>query len=112
MSIQLLNQVWPLQMPPPAKAVALALADYADDSGASWPAIASLCLRTCFSKRAVIDAIAWLESAKIVTADRTNGRHTRYLLTPVNFVKPVREAHRCAKSTGAAGAPTGAGDAH
>lgn len=111
MSLRLMNLVWPLQMPPPAKAVAVALADYADESGASWPAIAALSLRTCFSKRAVIDAIAWLERAHVVKADRTNGRHTRYLLTPEAFVKPVQQAHRCSRRTGAGDAPTGAGDA-
>ena len=76
----------PLQMPPTAKSVLMAMADYSDDGGECWPSIYTLCRDTCFSERAIHGAIKWLEAAGLVTADRSNGRHTRYVLTPANLV--------------------------
>ena len=92
---------WPLQMPPTPKAVLISLADNANDQGYCWPSIAKISERTCFSKRAVIDAIAWLEQSGILAADRTNGRHTTYVINPSDFVQPVQQAHQCVSSTGA-----------
>lgn len=92
---------WPLQMPPTPKAVLISLADNANDQGYCWPSISKISERTCFSKRAVIDAIAWLELHGILAADRTNGRHTTYVITPADFVSQVQDTHRCGKSTGA-----------
>jgi hypothetical protein len=103
---------WPLQMPPTPKAVLISLADNANDQGYCWPSIARISERTCFSKRAVIDAIAWLEQHGILAADRVNGRHTTYVINPADFVQPVREAHRCEKSTGADAASEPVQQAH
>lgn len=97
-----------LAMVPTAKSVLMALADYADDSGKCWPSIPTLCEYTCFSRRAVIDAIAWLESAGAVQADRSNGRHTSYAVTPDQYVKPVQHGHRCISRTSAANNQTSA----
>ena len=72
-------------MPPTAKSVLMAMADYSDDGGECWPSIYTLCRDTCFSERAIHGAIKWLEAAGLVTADRSNGRHTRYVLTPANL---------------------------
>lgn len=103
---------WPLQMPPTPKAVLISLADNANDQGYCWPSIARIGERTCFSKRAVIDAIAWLEQSGILAADRTNGRHTTYVINPSDFVQPVQETHRCGKSTGADAASEPVQQAH
>jgi hypothetical protein len=82
----------------------MSLADNANDQGFCWPSISKICERTCFSKRAVIDAIAWLEQAGILAADRTNGRHTTYVISPSDYAEPVQQAHQCGKSTGASAA--------
>lgn len=92
---------WPLKMQPTAKSVLISLADNANDQGYCWPSIATICVRTCFSKRAVIDAIAWLETNGALVADRSNGRHTTYVVTPSKYAEPVQETHQCEKSTGA-----------
>lgn len=102
---------WPLQMPPTQKAVLISLADNANDQGYCWPSLMTISDRTCFSKRAVIDAIAWLENAKVIIADRSNGRHTTYQLTPATYVQPVQLPHRCSSSTGAPAASSGAAPA-
>lgn len=97
---------WPLQMPPTPKAVLISLADNANDSGDCWPSLAKVCERTCFGKTAVINAIAWLEEHGALEADRTNGRHSRYTVTPEKYVnEPVREPDRCASQTGTADGP-------
>jgi hypothetical protein len=111
MSLNIIRACTSLQMPPTAKAVLFAMADYADESGYCWPSIPKLCEHTCFSRRSVIDAIAWLESAKVIAADRSNGRHTSYRVTPEFFTKPVQQAHRCSSRTGAAPAQTSAAPA-
>lgn len=88
MSTVVMSACWPLQMPPTAKAVLISLADNANDHGECWPSIPTICLRTCFSERAVHRAIRWLEQSGVLTADRENGRHTRYLITPEQFTNP------------------------
>jgi len=94
MSTRIMALCWPLKMPPTAKAVLISLADNANDSGYCWPSIETICERTCFSRRAVIDAIHWLEAENYVTADRSNGRKTAYWVTP----------DQCSSRTGAAAA--------
>jgi hypothetical protein len=102
-------QVWPIQMPPVAKSVLVSLADNSNDSGYCWPSIETICERTCFKRRAVIDAIHWLEQNKYLTPDRSNGRKTTYQLTVKTGINssaemlktsapnaPVQETHQCA----------------
>lgn len=74
MSAVIMAACWPLQMPPPAKGVLMALADLANDQGCCWPEISTICERTCRSQAVVTDAIAWLESCGVMTTDRS-GRH-------------------------------------
>lgn len=93
MSNALLNACWPLKMPPTQKAVLIALADRANDAGECWLSIPSICERTCFSERAVHRAISELEAAGFLTADRSNGRSTTYLVTPANAAVPPQQAH-------------------
>lgn len=82
MSLAVSALCWPLQMSPTAKAVLVCLADFANDSGECWPSQPKIAERTCLSERAVRDAVKWLESAGLVFVDRSNGRHTRYVVTP------------------------------
>jgi hypothetical protein len=99
-------------MPPTPKAVLISLADNANDQGYCWPSIAKISERTCFSKRAVIDAIAWLEQHGILSADRVNGRHTTYVINPTDFAPPVQQAHQCSSRTGASPASEPVQQAH
>jgi hypothetical protein len=109
MSNNVLNQCWPLKMPPTAKLVLISMADQADDDGRCWPSIQHLSDRTCVSKRAVIDAIKWLESSAVLIADRSNGRHTRYQIKPAVFVPSgVRSPRTQGRATSADAAPTSA----
>lgn len=113
MSTVIMSACWPLQMQPSQKAVLISLADNANDAGVCWPAIATICTRTCLGKTAVIAAIKKLEEAGYIVADRSNGRRTTYQidLSTLNQgalfeeVKPVREANRSAIRTGPGAGP-------
>lgn len=94
MSTRIMAQCWPLQMAPAAKSVLMSLADNANDHGECYPSIAYICERTCYKKDAVINAIAWLEKAGALIANRENGRHTTYTLTPKKFVDFDAEKRR------------------
>jgi hypothetical protein len=117
MSTILLGMVWPLQMSPTQKAVLISLADNANDHGHCWPSIPTICERTCLSERAVHGAIKWLEEHRALIADRSNGRHSRYVLTPhlytpaADAVLPPQEMRHRTGCTTAAGAKTTAADA-
>lgn len=105
MSNRLLDACKPLRMPPTAKSVLICLADYADDAGSCWPSIDRIVEFTCFGRTAVIDAIKWLESASLITANRANGRHTTYLVHPAKFCEPVQQANQSTFRTSTAGGP-------
>lgn len=76
-----MSACWPLQMPPTQKAVLISLADNANDHGECWPSQPKIAERTCLNERTVRNAIRWLEEAGYLVADRSNGRHTRYVVT-------------------------------
>jgi len=80
-----MGQCWPLQMPPSAKAVLMSLADQANDSGVCWPAIGTICKRTCLSERTVQSSIAWLCQSGVLLVNRTPGRSTNYQINPAGF---------------------------
>ena len=105
MSTIIMSACWSLQMPPTPKAVLISLADNANDHGVCWPSIPKIAERTCFSTRAVINAIKVLEEMGILIADRSNGRHTTYCLKPEKYVKPVHEVHQCTSDTSEPNAP-------
>jgi hypothetical protein len=88
MSNLVANACAPLKMPPTAKAVLMCMAGYANDHGECFPSIPKISEYTCFGKTAVIAAIKWLEDSKAVTANRDNGRHTTYTVTPQSFQNP------------------------
>jgi hypothetical protein len=75
-----------IKAPGVAKNVLMQLADIANDDGFAWPSLETLCMRTCWGRTAVIEAIAWLEQSKAIRADRSNGRKTTYWLTPTQFL--------------------------
>ena len=105
MSNRLTDACRPLQMPPTAKSVLMCLADYADDQGGCWPSIDKITEFTCFGRTAVIEAIKWLESSRVVLANRANGRHTTYRIQPDQFAAPVRDANQSASRTSPAHGP-------
>lgn len=77
-----MSACWPLVLPPTAKAVLISLADNANDHGECWPSISTIATRTCLTGRSVQRAIAALEASGHLTADRSNGRHNKYVITP------------------------------
>lgn len=109
MSTLIMAACWPLKLPPTQKAVLISLADNANDAGACWPSIPTICMRTCLGRTAVMDAIRGLEAIGYLVADRSNGRHTRYTVTvaqrPLIEPKPVRQADRSSRRTGPADGP-------
>lgn len=94
MSTLVMSACWPLQIPPTPKAVLISLADNANDHGDCWPSQTKIAERTCLSERSVRNAIKWLEDAGYLVADRSNGRHTRYVVvpTPAADAAPARDA--------------------
>ena len=105
MSTIIMSQCWPLEgMSIAQKAVLISLADNANDQGVCWPSIPTIAKRVCASERAVQNAIKWLEAAKVVTANRSNGRHTSYSVTPAAY-SPPQEIHPRTKCTGEGDAP-------
>lgn len=84
MSTRIMALIWPLRMPPTAKAVLVSMADNANDAGHCWPSLDAICERTCFGRTAVIAAIKWLEEAGFLVVNRSNGRHTTYMVVPAN----------------------------
>jgi hypothetical protein len=113
MSTILLGACWPLQMPPTAKAVLISLADQANDAGVCWPAVGTICKRTCLSERAVQNAIRWLCQSGGLLVNRTPGRSTNYQINPAGFgagtvglfEAPARGDNGLDRRTPAAGAP-------
>lgn len=106
MSYDVMKACRPLQMPSSPKAVLMALADYADESGACWPSIPTLCEYTCLSERTVHAAIKWLEQAKVVVGDRSNGRHTTYVVDANSYQQPPQQLHPRSSCTPANAAVT------
>ncbi|MCO2402394.1 helix-turn-helix domain-containing protein, partial [Pseudomonas aeruginosa] len=105
MSTIIMSACWPLQgMSPAQKAVLISLADQANDQGVCWPAVDSIAMRCCLSKRAVQQAIKWLRGAGIVSVEERQGRSTMYSVTPAAYAPP-QEMHPSSKCTPAANAP-------
>lgn len=77
-----MGKCWPLEMPPTPKAVLISIADQANDHGYCWPAISTICARTCYKRTAVIEAIQWLESEGYLIVHRRSGRHNAYTVDP------------------------------
>lgn len=93
-----MSACWGLTMPPTAKSVLISLADNANDEGYCWPSISTISERTCFSERAVQNAIKWLEDSGLLRANRDNGRHTTYVVTPAGYAPP-QDMHPAANAS-------------
>lgn len=104
MSHAIVNQIRRLPIKNPAKAVLWVIADIADDKGYAYPSIDTIALESGCSRSTVIRAIAQLEAMNVISANRENGRHTTYTVTPESFknqchtdtsvtLTPVSERH-------------------
>lgn len=117
MSTVIMAACWPLTMSPSQKSVLISLADQASDDGVCWPAVGTISKRTCLSHRAVQDAIAWLESAGVITRSFRQNSSTSYTLRPANYSPEVAASVRMRKAKpkadrGANGAPHADGAPH
>lgn len=74
-----------LKMPGVAKSVLMQLAEMSNDHGFSWPSIDYLCMRTCWGRSAVIEAINYLVEKKVLARDKSNGRSTKYWISPTTW---------------------------
>ncbi|MFN9476383.1 helix-turn-helix domain-containing protein [Acidovorax sp.] len=77
MSNSVTNLCRPLRIRPTPKCVLMALADRADDDGVAWPSIAWLSEWTCFSRRAVQNALDDLEGTGLLRISKTAGKNSR-----------------------------------
>lgn len=105
-----------MKTPGVAKNVLMQLADMANDNGFAWPSIETLCMRTCWGKTAVIEALAWLEENRAIRRpERRNGCRSVYWITPSEFVGewfPERrhEQYQAANRTGPPSGPVRVAD--
>jgi hypothetical protein len=74
-----------LKMPGVAKNVLMQLAEMSNDHGFAFPSIDYLCMRTCWGRSAVIEALNFLEEQKVIAPNRESGRNTTYWVTPENW---------------------------
>ncbi|SFB96380.1 Helix-turn-helix domain-containing protein [Polaromonas sp. OV174] len=92
-----------LKMPGVAKNVLMQLAEIANDHGFAFPSIDYLCMRTCWGRSAVIEALKYLEEKKVIWPDRASGRNTTYWVTPANWegeIYPEKDTDPSATRTG------------
>ena len=87
MSHAIVNLIRRLPIKNPAKAVLWVIADIADDNGYAYPSHATLAAECGVTDRTVINCIQQLEACGVLVANRTNGRHTTYTVTPENFTQ-------------------------
>lgn len=102
-----MSACWPLQMSPTQKAVLISLADNANDHGHCWPSIETICERTCLGRTAVIDAIKQLEADNHISADRSNGRKTSYMIHPNQSARRTGTADGPVRQTDQTSPPDG-----
>lgn len=87
MSHIIVNQIRRLPIKNPAKAVLWVIADIADDKGYAYPSHATLAAECGVTDRTIINCIQQLEACGVLVANRTNGRHTTYMVKPENFAQ-------------------------
>ncbi len=110
MSTIVMAACWPLEMPPIPKGVLISLADQANDDGVCWPSIGTIAKRTCYSERAVQEAIAWLQAVGLVFREYRTNSSTSYTVTPSGYRPQAAPVKR--KRTRGAGGADGAPPAH
>lgn len=82
MSFLVLNAAWKAPLPPMAKLVLVALADFANESGECFPSVGMMVERSGMSDRGVQKQIAELERLGYLRRAFRNGRSTLYTVTP------------------------------
>ncbi|WP_395701218.1 helix-turn-helix domain-containing protein [Aquabacterium sp.] len=102
MSNKITSLCRPLKMSPAQKSTLMCIADFAHDDGADWHSQAAIAEWTCLSKRAVIDAVAWLEAEGFLKIERRIGANSRTLL---QLDRIELAAKQCASRTSADAAP-------
>lgn len=120
MSLQITIVVRQLRLPPPEKAVLLALADRADkDGNDAYPSISTLCHETGYGERTVQKALGKLQKdhrliAMTAEADYGKRRPRTYRILLENITSetatpapdaPVQDTHPRTRCTGAGDAP-------
>lgn len=112
MSTIIMSACWPLQgMTPAQKMVLISLADQANDDGVCWPAVGTIATRACLSKRAVQDALLWLEAVGALRREFRHNKSTSYVVTPGSLDLSKAPTSR-KRARGADGAPPAAGAPH
>lgn len=95
MSIKLMTAVWAREdLTSTQKLVLLALADWSNDEGLSWPSIDQLMKKSSLKKRAVQITIRSLEESGFVRREEVTGKGNRYWIT-----LPVHQMHHCTTFT-------------
>mgnify|MGYP001099438791 CR=1 FL=1 len=110
MSNKITNLCQPLRIRPTPKCVLMALADRADDDGVAWPSIAWLCEWTCFSRRAVMNALEELEGFGLVRVGKAPGKNSRCEIVLQKVADDVANPGTTCTGTRAGGAPVGGDD--
>ena len=91
MSIKLMTAVWAREdLTSTQKLVLLALADWSNDEGLSWPSIDQLMKKSSLKKRAVQITIRSLEESGFVRREEVTGKGNRYWI-----ILPVHQMHPC-----------------
>jgi hypothetical protein len=83
MSVRVMTAVWALNLPANDKLVLLALADSANDEGACWPGLASLCQKTGKCRRSLQESLRALDQAGHITRKEKPGKGMNYIVHPV-----------------------------
>lgn len=98
MSTKIMALAWPLQLSPTQKAVLISLADNANDEGVCWPSVATICERTCLSRRTVQACINSLVELGYLVSNGRDGRSNVYHIrcAPDARVQDSRLRDRCA----------------
>jgi hypothetical protein len=95
MSIKLMTAVWAREdLTSTQKLVLLALADWSNDEGLSWPSIDQLMKKSSLKKRAVQITIRSLEESGFVRREEVTGKGNRYWI-----ILPVHQMHPCTTFT-------------
>jgi len=81
MSIQLINEVWKLDLPSTDKFVLISLADQANDYGVCWPSISKIAKRCGITDRAAQIVIGRLASRGLISRALRQGATTFYKIT-------------------------------
>ena len=105
MSNLVTNICRPLRIRPTPKCVLMALADRAGDDGVAWPSLAWLCEWTCFSRRAVMNALDELEDFGLVRISKIVGKNSRCEIVLQKVADDAANPGTTCTGTRAGGAP-------